>query len=127
LVGEKIESVDEKLWKDAMIKEIQSLHKNETFNLVKLPSGRNYVCRKWVLKKKMNVACQANKFKYRLVEKGYSQFEGVDFSEIFYHVAKSTSIRLLIPMVATFDLEIEYLDVKTTFLHGDLEEEIYMK
>jgi hypothetical protein len=62
-----------------------------------------------------------------LVEKGYSQVEGIDFGDIFSPVAKLTSIRFLLSLVATFDLEVEKMDVKTMFLHGDLEEEIYMK
>jgi hypothetical protein len=65
--------------------------------------------------------------KVRLVAKGYSQVERVDFGEIFLLVSKVTSIRVLISLAATFDLEIEHMDVKITFLHGDLEEEIYMK
>jgi hypothetical protein len=83
--------------------------------------------RKWVFKKKMNATGQVEKFKARLVVKGYSQVEGVDFGEIFSPVAKLTSIRVLMSLAATFDLEIEHMDVKTMFLHGDLEEEIYMK
>ena len=67
------------------------------------------------------------KFKARLVEKGYSQVERVDFGEIFSPVAKLTSIRVLMSLVVAFDLEIEQMDVKTMFLHGDLEEEIYRK
>jgi hypothetical protein len=62
-----------------------------------------------------------------LVEKGYFQVEGVNFGEIFSPIGKLTSIRILMSLVTTFDLEIEQMDVKTTFLHGDLEEEIYMK
>jgi hypothetical protein len=67
------------------------------------------------------------KYKARLVEKGYSQVEGIDFGEIFSPVAKLTSIRFILSIVVAFDLEVEHMDVKTTFLHGDLEEEIYMK
>jgi hypothetical protein len=67
------------------------------------------------------------KYKARSVEKVYSQVEGIDFSEIFSPVAKLTSIRFLLSVVAAFDFELEHMDVKTTFLHGDLEEEIYMK
>ena len=59
--------------------------------------------------------------------KGFSQFEGVDFSEIFSHLEKLTSNRLLLSLVVAFDMKIEQMDLKTTFLHGDLEEEIYMK
>ena len=59
--------------------------------------------------------------------KGYSQVQGVDFNEVFSPVVKHTSIRVLLSLVATKDLELEQLDVKTAFLHGDLEEQIYMK
>jgi hypothetical protein len=81
LVGEAVNSAEGKLWKDAMVEEMESFHKNETWDLVKLPSGRN-----------------------------------------FSPVAKLTSIRVLMSLAATFDLEIEQMDVKTMFLHGDLEE-----
>jgi hypothetical protein len=110
-----------------MVKEIESLHKNETWNLFELPSGINFVRSKWLFKKNMNATGQVKKFKVRLVAKGYSQVEGVDFSDIFSHVEKFTSIRELMSLVATFDLEIEKIDVNTAFLHGELEEEIYMK
>jgi len=62
-----------------------------------------------------------------LVAKGYSQVSGIDFGDIFSPVAKVASIRLLLSVVAAFDFEVEQMDVKTTFLHQDLEEEIYMK
>jgi hypothetical protein len=82
-VGEAIDSAKGKLWKDAMVEELESFHKNETWDLVELPSVRNLVGRKWVFKKKMNTAGQVEKFKSRLVVKGYSQVEGVEFGEIF--------------------------------------------
>jgi hypothetical protein len=66
------------------------------------------------------------KYKSQLVAKGYSQVEGIDFGEIFSPVSKLTSIRFILSIAATFDLEVEQMDVKTTFLHGDMEEEIYM-
>jgi hypothetical protein len=110
-----------------MVEEMESFHMNETWDLVKIPSGRNLVGIKWVFKKKMNVAGQVEKFEDRLVAKGYSQFKGVEFSDIFSPIVKLTSIRVLMSLVTTFDLEIELMDVKIVFLHGDLEEEIYMK
>ena len=58
--------------------------------------------------------------------KGYAQKEGIDYNEIFSPVVKHSSIRILLALVAQFDLELVQLDVKTAFLHGDLEEEIYM-
>ena len=68
-----------------------------------------------------------DKYKSHLVAKGYSQVEGIDFGEIFSPIAKLTSIRFLLSIAAAFDLEVEHMDVKISFLHGDLEEEIYMK
>ena len=66
------------------------------------------------------------RFRARLVVKGYAQKEGIDFNEIFSPVVRLTTVRVVLAMCATFDLHLEQLDVKTTFLHGDLEEEIYM-
>ena len=63
-----------------------------------------------------------DKYKARLVSKGYSQLEGIDFGEIFSPVAKLTSIRFLLSIVVAFILEVEKMDVKTTLLHGDLKE-----
>eukprot|EP00253_Pinus_taeda_P025198 PITA_25198 len=104
-----------------------SLHKNEAWNLVELPAGRKPIGKKWVFKKKPNAKGKVEKYKARLVAKGYSQVLGIDFGDIFSLVAKVTSIRLLLSVAASFDFEVEQMDVKTTFLHGDLEEEIYMK
>jgi hypothetical protein len=70
---------------------------------------------------------KVEKYKARLVAKGYSQVEGIDFGEIFSPVAKLTSIRFILFIVVAFGIEVEQMNVKTTFLHGDLEEEIYMK
>jgi hypothetical protein len=75
----------------------------------------------------LNAQGKVEKYKARLVAKGYSQVEGIDFGEIFSLVAKLTSIRFILSISAAFDLGVEQMDVKTTFLHWDLEEEIYMK
>jgi hypothetical protein len=70
----------------------------------------------------MNAEGKVEKYKARLVTKGYSQVEGIDFGEIFSPVAKLTPIIFMLSVVAAFDFEVEQMDVKTTFLHGDLEE-----
>ena len=80
-----------------------------------------------MFKKKMNVEGKVEKYKARLVAKGYSQVSRIDFGYIFSHFAKVTSIRLLLSVAVAFDFEVEQMDVKTKFLHRDLEEEIYMK
>ena len=126
-VKEAVDSEDGKLWKEAMVDEMASLHKNEAWDLVELPTGRKPIGNKWVFKKKTNAEGKVEKYKSRLVAKGYSQVPGIDFGDIFSPVAKVTSIRLLLSVAAAFDFEVEQMDVKTTFLHGDLEEEIYMK
>ena len=110
-----------------MVDEMASLHKNEAWDLVEFLAGRKPIGSKWVFKKNMNVEGTVEKYKARLVAKGYSQVLGIDFGDIFSPVSKVTSIRLLLSVAAAFDFEIEKMDVKTTFLHGDLEEEIYMK
>ena len=126
-IKEVVNSEECKLWKNAMVEEMEALDKNEAWNLVELPDGRKPIGSKWVFKKKLNAAGKVEKYKARLVAKGYSQVEGIDFDEIFSPVAKMTSIRFLLSIAATFDLEVEQMDVKTVFLHGDLNEEIYMK
>eukprot|EP00253_Pinus_taeda_P016175 PITA_16175 len=110
-----------------MVDEMASLHKNEALDMVELPAGRKPIGNKWVFKKKTNVEGKVEKYKSQLVVKGYSQVSGIDFGNIFSLVAKVISIRLLLSVAAAFDFEVEQMDVKTTFLHGDLEEEIYMK
>ncbi|KAG8503271.1 hypothetical protein CXB51_001260 [Gossypium anomalum] len=83
---------------------------------------------KWVFKKKEGfLGVEEPRYKARLVAKGYSQIPGVDFIDVFSLVVKHSSIRALLGIVAMHDLELEQLDVKTTFLHGELEEDIYMQ
>eukprot|EP00253_Pinus_taeda_P005106 PITA_05106 len=110
-----------------MVDEMTSLHKNEAWDLVELSAGRKPIGRKWVYKKKTNAEGKVEKYKSRLVEKGYSKVLGIDFGDIFSLVAKVTCIILLLSVATAFDFEVEQMDVKKTFLHRDLEEEIYMK
>ena len=122
-----MDSEDGKIWKEAMVDEMASLHKNEAWDLVEFPARRKPIGNKWVFKKKTNAEGKVEKCKARLVAKGYSQVPGIDFGDIFSPVAKVTSIILLLSVAATFDFEVEQMNVKTTFLHRDSEEEIYMK
>jgi transposase InsO family protein len=126
-VREAVDSEDGNIWKRAMDKEMASLDKNEAWDLVELPTGRKLIGNKWVFKKKLNAEGKVEKYKARLVAKGYSQVEGIDFGEIFSPVAKLSSIRFLLSVAVAFDFEVEQMDVNKKFLHGDLEEEIYMK
>lgn len=110
-----------------MNEEIESLHKNGTWSFVKPPSGKRIVGYKWVFKKKDGIpGIEDARYKAQLVAKGYSQVQGVVFNDIFSPVVKHSSIHVLLALVVMYDLELEQLDVKTTFLHGELEEQIYM-
>ncbi|GJT66420.1 retrovirus-related pol polyprotein from transposon TNT 1-94, partial [Tanacetum coccineum] len=109
-------------WKKSIIEEMFSLEKNHTCSLVRLPAG-----------KKHHKACGCSglkdinkRYKARLVVKGFQQKRGVEYNEIFSLVMKMTTIRLVLSIVASEDLHLEKLDVKTTFLHSDLDEDIYM-
>lgn len=89
---------------------------------MKPSSGKRIVGCKWVFKKKDEIpGVEDARYKARLVAKGYSQVQGVDFNDIFSPVVKHSSIRVLLALVAMYDLELEQLDVKITFLHGELE------
>ncbi|KAG8497106.1 hypothetical protein CXB51_008302 [Gossypium anomalum] len=107
---------------------MKSLHKNKTWDLVKLPKGKKTIRCKWVFKKKEGtLEAEEPRYKARLVAKGYNQIPGVDFTDVFSPVVKHSSIRALLGIVAMHDLELEQLDVKTAFLHGELVEDIYMQ
>ncbi|KAE8701406.1 hypothetical protein F3Y22_tig00110548pilonHSYRG00924 [Hibiscus syriacus] len=123
---EAIHSSDVSLWMMAMQEEIEALHKNNTWDLVPLPQGRKPIGNKWVFKIKRNGDDQVERCRARLVVKGYAQKECIDFNEIFSPVVRLTTVRVVLAMCATLDLHLEQLDVKTAFLHGNLEEEIYM-
>ncbi|KAG8481139.1 hypothetical protein CXB51_025904 [Gossypium anomalum] len=126
--SEAISCEDSEKWMFAMQEETESLHKNKTWDLVKLPKGKKTVRCKWVFKKKEGTpGVEEPKYKARLVAKGYSQVPGVDFTDVFSPVVKHSSIRALLGIMAMHDLELEQLDVKTAFLHGELEEDIYMQ
>lgn len=114
-------------WLIAMGEEMQSLYKNSTWELVPLPKGKKSIVCKWVFPKKDDQAVKNGvRFKARLVAKGYAQTEGIDYNEVFSPVVKHSSICILLALVAQYNLELAQLDVKMSFLHGDLEEEIFM-
>jgi hypothetical protein len=90
-----------------MEEEMASLDKNEAWDLVELPTGRNSIGSRWVFKNKLNAEGKVEKYKAWLVAKGYSQVEGIDFGEIFSPVAKLTYIIFLLYVATAFDFEVE--------------------
>ena len=102
------------------------MSQNEVWELVELPKGCRPIRCKWVYKIKRDSNGQVERYKARLVAKGYSQREGIDFKETFSPVSTKDSLRIIMAIVAHFDLELKQMDVKTVFLNGDLYEDVYM-
>ncbi|OMO49485.1 Reverse transcriptase, RNA-dependent DNA polymerase [Corchorus capsularis] len=114
-------------WRDAMEKEISALEANHTWTLTSLPPVKRAIDSKWIYKVKFNPDGTVERYKARLVAKGYTQIEGVDFHETFAPVAKLVTIQCLLAVASVRNWELHQLDVNNAFLHGDLEEEVYMK
>jgi hypothetical protein len=110
-----------------MKEELLALQKNKTWELVDLPTGKKAVGCKWVFTIKQTPEGKVDRYKARLVAKGYSQTYGIDYDETFAPVAKMGTVRTLISCAANFGWPLHQLDVKNAFLHGDLQEEVYME
>ncbi|KAG8489409.1 hypothetical protein CXB51_017388 [Gossypium anomalum] len=121
------EAVKEKCWKEAMEAELKMIQKNDTWELVNRPENRKVIGVKWVFRTKTNSDGSLNKHKARLVVKGYSQQQGVDFFETFAPVARLDTIRLLFALTAQKQWKVHQLDVKLAFLKGFLKEEIFIE
>lgn len=119
-------AVKEKAWEKAMQCEMESIEKNNTWSLVELPAGQKAIGLKWVYKLKRNADGQIIKHKARLVAKGYVQKQGVDFEEAFAPVTRMETVCLLLALAANNGWEVHHLDVKSAFLNGDLQEDVYV-
>jgi hypothetical protein len=106
--------------------ELQALESTHTWSIVDLPHGKIPIGCKWVYKVKYNADGTIERYKARLVAKGYTQLEGVDYFETFSPVAKLTTVRTLLALSSINNWFLEQLDVNNAFLHGDLNEEVYM-
>ena len=114
-------------WRCAMIKEMDAPNGNGTWNLVHLPTGKKAIGCRWVFVVKVNPDGLVARLKARLVAKGYAQTYGVDYSDTFSLVANMTSVWLFISLAATHNWDLHQLDIENAFLHGDLQEEVYME
>lgn len=121
------EEVKEKIWQDSMEEEIRVIKKNSTWELVDLPKSKDIIGLKWIYKTKYNEDGSIQKHKARLVAKGYSQQPGVDFNDTFAPVVRTETIRTVLALAAQLKTEVFQLDVKSAFLNGELEEEVYVE
>ncbi|KAH9735169.1 hypothetical protein KPL71_017652 [Citrus sinensis] len=118
---------DVEFWKKAMNQEMESMYSNKVWELVEAPNGVKPIGCKWIYKGKRGVDGRMETFKARLVAKWFTQKEGIDYEETFSPVAMLKSIRILLSIAALLDYEIWQMNVKTVFLNGHLEENIYMQ
>ena len=121
------EALQDKVWRESMVDEIDAFEKNNTFSIVDLPEGKEALGNLWVYKIKYNADGTTQRHKSRLVVLGNHQVAGEDYSETFAPVAKMNTVRTLLKIIAVNKWEAYQMDVHNAFLHGDLEEEVYMK
>ncbi|KAA0065507.1 putative retrotransposon [Cucumis melo var. makuwa] len=107
--------------------EMESLHVNHTFKLIKLLKGKTALKNKCVYRIKHEEHTSKPRYKVRFVVKGFSQKKGIGFDENFAPIVKMSSIRVGLGLAANLGLEVEQMDVKTAFLHRNLDKEIYME
>ncbi|GKB21787.1 retrovirus-related pol polyprotein from transposon TNT 1-94 [Tanacetum coccineum] len=113
-------------WYDAMKEEMESMIKNKVWELVTLPNRVSLVGCKWIYKTKRDSLGDVERYNDRLVSKGFTQREGIDYHETFSPLSKKGPLRIIMELVAHFDLELHQMDVKRAFLNEDLTEDVYM-
>jgi hypothetical protein len=121
------EAVQKGQWKEAMMEEHQSIMKNEVWEIIPRPKEKSVVNSKWVYKIKHAADESVDKYKARFIVRGFSQKEGQDYDETFAPVARYTSIRAIISLFASMGWNLHQMDVKTSFLNGVIEEEVYIE
>jgi hypothetical protein len=126
LIKEAMMSENSKKWLEAMEDELSSMSSNGVWDLVEIPDGAKRVGCKWVYKTKYDSKGKVERFKARLVAKCFTQRKGIDYTETFSPVSKKDSFQIVMVLVAHYDLELHQMDVKTAFLNGGLQENVYM-
>lgn len=125
--NEAMKSPYKREWKEAIQRELNSMHKNKVWKLVDRPPDANIVSNRWVFKVKRDTEGKIVKYKARLVVRGFSQIEGKDYKETFAPVSRMTTFRLLIAKATQHGLHLRHLDIETAFLYGKCDTDIYME
>lgn len=120
------EAVKSSKWKASMDAEMEAIMSNKTWELCALPEGKKTVGLKWIYKTKLNAEGQVLKLKARIVAKGYSQQQGIDYEEVFSPVARLETVRLVLAFAAQHGWEVHQFDVKSAFLNGEIREDVYV-
>jgi hypothetical protein len=121
------EAIQKKEWANAMTKEYQSIIKNDVWEIVPRPNSKDVVSSRWLFKIKHAADGSIEKYKARFVARGFSQKEGIDYEETFTPIARYTSIITIIALAAKMKWKLHQMDIKTAFLNGVIEEEVYIE
>jgi hypothetical protein len=115
------------VWKDSMLKEYRSIIKNNVWDIVSRPKDKSMVSSKWIYKIKHAADGSVEKFKARFVARGFTQKEGINYEETFSPVVRYTSIQAIISLASVLGWKLHQMDVKTTFLNGKIEQEVFVE
>jgi transposase InsO family protein len=118
---------DKNEWQKAIDDELDSIKKNGVWSIINKPNNKNIISTRWVFVKKMNENGELQKYKARLVARGFEQIHGIDYNETFAPVVRLNSIRIIFSIAVQFNMQIHQMDVKTAFLNGYLDEDIYIE
>ena len=125
-VHQAINSSDSQKWIYVMNDEFKFIKIKDIWDLVPLPEGAKLIGCKWIFKTKKDSQGNVERYKAHLVAKGFTQKEGIDYKEIFSPVSSKDSFRIIMALVAHFDLELHQMDVRMAYFDGDIDETIYM-
>nr|GEU40886.1 retrovirus-related Pol polyprotein from transposon TNT 1-94 [Tanacetum cinerariifolium] len=120
------EAMEIEEWRLVMKEELSSIEKYQTWELTNLPEGKNVISLKWLFKTKYFADGSVQKYKARLVVRGFTKQQGIDYEETFAPVARFETVRIILAIVAQNQWKIYQFDVKSAFLNGDLKEEVYV-
>ncbi|UYV76697.1 hypothetical protein LAZ67_14001794 [Cordylochernes scorpioides] len=123
----QLPKLEREKWLQAMNEELNSLEKNNVWELTPLPKDKKIIGCKWTYKQKLNSKGEIERYKARLVAKGFNQKFGRDYEETFAPIVKHSTIRAFLAASVYKGMQVNHLDVKTAFLHGDLDKELYME